>query len=93
MINAAEHSFFADANIFHADFCMICWHVEGPPEEIDIETWCVGGNEERSNAYWITRGATGASENNVVGCMMQATIPTLHTVDDPLTAIAVCSGF
>ncbi|CAB4685011.1 unannotated protein [freshwater metagenome] len=71
---------------------MISGHVECPPEELHFEPRCISGHEKCSDSLCVAGVSTGASKNDVVCGVVQATVPSLHAVDDPFVAIAIRRG-
>ena len=59
---------------------------------LDHEARVRGGNEERRDAYGAAGLAGGAGEDDVVRGVVDAGVPTLHAVDDPLVAVANGGG-
>ena len=88
----SEHRVGADAHVRERHLRMIGRHVERPPEELDLESRRVGRDEKGADPLRIAGLAAGASEDDVVGRVMQAAVPPFHTVEHPLVAIAYGGG-
>ena len=86
-IQCAEQRVGPDAHVGQGHLGVIRRHVEGPPEELDLEAGRVGGNKECADPFGVAGVAAGASEDDVVRRMVQAAVPPLHPVEHPLIAI------
>ena len=88
----SEHRIKPNPNVGQTDLGMIGWHVERPPEKLDLEPNRIGRYQEGGDAFRVALLAAGASKNDVVRCVMQTTVPALHPVQYPLVPIANSGG-
>ena len=88
----AEDRRVVDADVGQLDRGVVGRHVERPQELDDLEARRVGRHDERGDAGALAGLAAGAGEDHVVGRVVQARVPRLVAVDDPLVAVAVGVG-
>ncbi len=91
-ILAAEDRRVGHAHVGEADVRVVGRHVERPEELDDLEARAVGGHEERGDAEPVAGLAARAGEDQVVRRVVDAGVPRLLAVDDPLVAVADGGG-
>lgn len=91
-IDRAEHGICPDPHVGQRDLCVVGRHVECSPEKLDLEAGGVGRDKKGADPPRVAWLASGTGEDDVVGRMMKPAVPALHTVENPLVAVANCSG-
>src|SRR5690606_29118772 len=71
-------------DIFKDDMRVICRHVEGPEIFLHREAGRARRHEEAGDAETVPRLAGRAGEDQVMACLVDAGVPRLFAVDDPL---------
>ena len=85
---ATEDRAVRHPHVGQTDVGMVGGHVERPQELDDLEPGTARRHEEGRDAFAVTRLAAGAGHDHVVLRAMDAGVPGLLTVDDPLVAVA-----
>ena len=89
---AAEDRAVRHPHVGEADVRVVGGHVERPQELDDLEPGAVRRHEERGDAVAVAGLAARAGEDQVVLRGVDAGVPRLLAVDDPLVAVAHRGG-
>ena len=85
---AAEDGGVRHAHVGEPDVRVVGGHVERPQELEHLEARALGRHEERGDAVAVAGLAAGAGHDHVVLRLVDAGVPRLLAVDDPLVAVA-----
>ena len=89
---AAEDRRVRHPHVGEPDVGVVGRHVERPQELDDLEPGLLVGDEERGDAVPVAGLAARAGEDQVVRRLVDAGVPGLLAVDDPLVAVAHRGG-
>ena len=89
---AAEDGVVRHPHVGQGDAAVVRGHVEGPEHFLDLEALGVGGRQEGGDALPVPGLAAGAGHDHVVLGPVDAGVPGLGAVYDPVVAFLVGLG-